>query len=99
VAGFGYSEAQIEAMWSGDYSSFSEDEQAVMELADEIALNNREGEYSPALHEKLLRHFSVEEILNISLCLGVIVGLVKLSFTLGLVQKESYCEFGATAAA
>jgi len=47
----------------------------------------------------LLRHFSVEEILNISLCLGVIVGLVKLSFTLGLVQKESYCEFGTTEAA
>ena len=99
VAGLGYSEAQIEAMWSADYTSFSEDEQAVMELADEIALNNREGEYSPELHEKLLRHFSVEEILNISLCLGVIVGLVKLSFTLGLVQKESYCEFGTTAAA
>lgn len=99
VAGLGYSEAQIEAMWSGDYTSFSEDETAVMELADEIALNNREGEYSPELHEKLRRHFSVEEILNISLCLGVIVGLVKLSFTLGLVQKESYCEFGTTAAA
>jgi len=86
-------------MWGGDYSLFKEDEQVVMELADEIALNNREGEYSPELHEKLLRHFSVEEILNISLCLGVIVGLVKLSFTLGLVQKESYCEFGANVAA
>jgi len=99
VAGLGYSEAQIDAMWSGDYSSFKEDEQVVMELADEIALNNREGEYSAELHERLLRHFSVEEILNISLCLGVIVGLVKLSFTLGLVQKESYCEFGANVAA
>lgn len=97
VLGFGYSEAQIEDMWSGNYSSFSEDEQAVMELADEIALNNREGAYTPALDEKLKRHFSVEEILNISLCLGVIVGLVKLSFTLGLVQKESYCEFGTAA--
>lgn len=98
VAGFGYSDAQINAMWTGDYSSFSEDEQAVMELADEIALNNREGEYSQQLHEKLLRHFSVEDILNISLCLGVIVGLVKLSFALGLVEKESYCEFGVAAA-
>jgi len=99
VASFGYTEEQIDAMWRGDYSSYRQDEQVVMELADEIALNNREGEYSPELHEKLLRHFSVEEILNISLCLGVIVGLVKLSFTLGLVQKEGYCEFGTTAAA
>lgn len=99
VAGFGYSQAQIDAMWKGDYSSFSEDEQAVMELADEIALNNREGEYTPALHEKLRRHFSDEDILELAMCLGVMVGLVKLSFTLGLVQKESYCEFGTSVAA
>jgi len=99
VAGLGYSEAQIDELWAGNYSSFSEDEQAVMELADEIALNNRDGSYTPELHEKLQMHFSIEEILNISLCLGVIVGLVKLSFTLGLVQKESYCEFGKIAAA
>jgi hypothetical protein len=99
VAGFGYTEKQIDDMWAGDYGSFSEDEQAVMELADEIALNNREGEYTKELHDKLLRHFEVEDILNISLCLGVIVGLVKLSFALGLVQKESYCEFGAVATA
>lgn len=99
VASFGYTDAQIDAMWAGDYSSFAEDEQAVMELADEIALNNREGEYSEDLHRKLLRHFTVEEILNIALCLGVIVGLVKLSFALGLVEKEPYCEFGIAASA
>jgi len=99
VAGFGYSQEQIDDMWKGDYSSFSEDEQAVMELADEIALNNREGEYTPALHEKLRRHFSDEDILELAMCLGVIVGLVKLSFTMGLVQKETYCEFGTSAVA
>lgn len=99
VEGCGYSKAQIDAMWSGDYSSFSEAEAAVMELADEIALNNRNGEYTPALHEKLKRHFSDEEILELAMCLGIIVGLVKMSFTLGLVQKEGYCEFGASAAA
>jgi hypothetical protein len=95
----GYAKEQIDAMWSGDYSSFSEAEAAVMELADEIALNNRDGEYTPALHDKLKRHFSEEEILELAMCLGIIVGLVKMSFTLGLVQKEGYCEFGTSAAA
>ena len=99
VAGFGYSQDKIDDMWQGIYSSFSEDEQAVMELADEIALNNREGEYTQALNEKLKSHFSEEDILELAMCLGVIVGQVKLSFTLGLVQKESYCEFGTSAAA
>jgi alkylhydroperoxidase family enzyme len=99
VAGFGYSQQQIDDLWTGDYSSFKEDEQAVMELADEIALNNREGEYTQALHQKLKRYFSDADILELAMCLGVIVGLVKLSFTLGLVQKESYCEFGTSVAA
>ena len=99
VAAFGYSDEQIEAMWAQDYSSFPEDEQAAMELADEIALDNREGELTPELYEKLQRHFSVEDILELSMCMGVIVGLVKLSFTLGLVDKEPYCEFGANRAA
>ena len=99
VAGVGYSQQQIDDLWQGDYSSFSEDEQAVVELADEIALNNREGEYTQPLHEKLKRHFSDEDILELAMCLGVIVGLVKLSFTLGLVQKETYCEFGTKVAA
>ena len=81
-------------MWVKDYSSFSEDEQAVMELADELALNNPHGELTPELHAKLTRHFSEEDILELALCLSIIVGLVKLSFAFGLVEKEDYCEFG-----
>jgi alkylhydroperoxidase family enzyme len=95
VANVGYSQAQIDAMWRQDYSSFSEDDQAVMELADVLALNNEHGELSPELHAKLSRHFSEEDILELALCLSVIVGLVKLSFAFGLVEKEEYCQIGS----
>jgi len=94
VSSVGYSQEQIDAMWRQDYSGFSEDEQAVMELADEIALNNDQGELTPELHAKLKRHFSDEEILELGMCLAIIVGLVKLSFVFGLVEKEPYCKFG-----
>ncbi len=94
VASAGYTPEQIDAMWRQDYSGFSEDEAAVMELADEVALNNPDGELTPELYAKLKRHFSVAEILELGLCLAMIVGLVKLSFTFGLVEKEDYCEFG-----
>ncbi|NIM69902.1 MAG: carboxymuconolactone decarboxylase family protein [Xanthomonadales bacterium] len=94
VADIGYSQDQIDAMWRQDYAGFSEDEQAVMELADEIALNNPHGKLTPELHARLKRHFSDEEILELGLCLAVIVGMVKLSFAFGLVEKEDYCEFG-----
>ncbi len=59
-----------------------------------IALNNAHGELTPDLHAKLKRHFSEQDILELGLCLAVIVGLVKLSFAFGLVEKEPYCEFG-----
>jgi alkylhydroperoxidase family enzyme len=99
IKAIGYSDVQVDAMWAQDYSGFPEDEAAVMELADQIALNNRDGELTVTLFEKLKRHFSEEEILNICMCMGVIVGLVKMSFATGLVMKESYCEFGTSAAA
>lgn len=94
VASVGYSQEQIDAMWRQDYSGFPEDEQAVMQLADEIALNNDQGKLTPELHARLGRHFSEPEILELGLCLAVIVGLVKLSFVFGLVEKEPYCKFG-----
>jgi alkylhydroperoxidase family enzyme len=95
----GVTDEQVEAMWAQDYSGFPEDEVAVMELADMIALDNREHEMTPELLAKLKRHFSEVDILHMSMCFGVIVGMVKISFVLGLVQKESYCEFGASEAA
>lgn len=94
VANIGFSPEQIDAMWRQEYSGFSEDEQAVMELADEIALNNEHGKLTPELYAKLKRHFCDEDILELGLCLAVIVGLVKLSFAFGLVEKEPYCKFG-----
>lgn len=94
VANVGYSQQQIDAMWRQDYSGFPEDEQAVMQLADEIALNNDQGKLTPELHARLKQHFSEEDILELGLCLAIIVGLVKLSFVFGLVEKEPYCQFG-----
>ncbi len=94
VAELGFSQQQIDAMWAQDYSGFADDEQAVLELADEIALNNPHGQLTPELYARLKQHFSDEDILELGLCLAVIVGLVKLSFAFGLVEKEPYCTFG-----
>jgi alkylhydroperoxidase family enzyme len=99
VAAHGYSQEQIDGMWAQDYALFPDDEAAVMELADQIALDNRAGQLTPELLEKLKRYFSEKDILNISLCMGVIVGLVKMSFALSLVDREPYCKFGADRAA
>ena len=67
--------------------------------AAEVALTNIEGRMSPALFARLRRHFSEADILELGTAMAIICGMAKLSFVLGLVEKESYCPFAPDAAA
>ena len=78
---------------------FSDAEKAVIAYAAEVALTNVEGRLSPALFARLRRHFSEADLLELGTAMAVISGMAKLSFVLGLVEKESYCPFAPDAAA
>ena len=95
MANVGYSEEQIRALENGDMNSFDEAEQAVLELADQIAMTNPQGELSEELHKRLTVHFSTAEICELGMVAGVISGLAKMAFSFNLVDKEGYCEFGS----
>lgn len=94
MAESGYTQEQIRAMEQGEFDSFTEAEQAVIELADQIAMTNPDGELTPQLHQKLSRHFSTADICELGLVMGVISGLAKMAFSFNLVEKEGYCPFG-----
>jgi alkylhydroperoxidase family enzyme len=95
----GFTEAQIAALIAGDSSAFDAAERAVIAYAGQVALTNPQGELSAALHGQLREHFSDADILELGTCMAIISGMAKLSFVLNLVEKEPYCEFGASAAA
>ena len=94
----GFAPAQIDALRDGKIESFTPAEQAVIEYARQVALQNIEGRVTPALFAKLRAHFSEAEILELGTAMAVISGMAKLSFVLNLVEREAYCPF-ATAAA
>ena len=48
---------------------------------------------------QLRAHFSEGDILELGTAMAIISGMAKLSFVLGVVDKEPYCPFAATAAA
>lgn len=95
----GISEAQVEAMDDFESGPFTDAERAVIAYAAEVALTNIEGRLSPALFARLRRHFSEADILELGTTMAIISGMAKLSFVLGLVEKETYCPFAPEAAA
>ena len=94
----GFTPAQIAALEQGRTEPFSAADRAVIEYADQIALSNMEGRMTPPLFAKLRAHFSEAEILELGTAMAVISGMAKLSFVLGLVERESYCPFANAAA-
>lgn len=53
---------------------------------------------TPALLAELRAHFSEGDILELGTAMAIISGMAKLSFVLGVVDKEPYCPFAAAAA-
>ena len=91
----GISQAQVDSMIEGrhDGRHFTEAERAVLDYADQMVLTNMNGDVSAELFARLRRHFSEAEILELGVVMAVIGGMAKLSFLLGLVEKEDYCPF------
>jgi len=95
--GAGFTQAQIDALIAGDLKLFAPAERAVIGYAEQIALSNMDGHMSAALFEELRAQFSEAQILELGTAMAVISGMAKLSFVLGLVERETYCPFAAAA--
>lgn len=91
----GFTQAQIDALIEGNAAVFAPAERAVIEYAEQIALSNMDGRMSPELFARLRESFSEAQILELGTAMAVISGMAKLSFVLGLVERESYCPFAA----
>ena len=91
----GFTQPQINALIDGDLGLFAPAEHAVIEYAQQIALSNMDGQMSPDLFERLRAHFSEAQILELGTAMAVVSGMAKLSFVLGLVERESYCPFAS----
>jgi alkylhydroperoxidase family enzyme len=95
----GFTPQQVEALANDQIDVFTPAEQAVIRYADQVALTNMDGDMTPQLFAQLRAHFSEGDILELGTAMAVICGMAKLSFVLGVVDKEPYCPFAATAAA
>ena len=91
----GIRQDQVDAIVAGMHADgpFSEAERTVLDYADQMVLTNMHGDLPASLYGRLRTHFSEAEILELGVVMAVIAGMAKLSFVLGLVEKETYCPF------
>ena len=87
----GVTREQIAALEADDIAAFSQEERAVLRLADELALTRHQGRMSRELHASLSRFFSDGQIFELGLILGMLAGVAKFLFAYDLVEKEESC--------
>ena len=89
----GFTDPQIQAIGGDAEAEFTPAEQAVLDLADQMALTNMGGRLTPELYAALKTHFTDGDIVELSMVGAILGGLNKAAFVLDLVQREDYCPF------
>lgn len=91
----GFTQPQIDALVANTPSEplFTAADLAVIEYTDQMVLTNMHGELAPELFQRLRRHFTEAQILELGVVMAIIGGMAKLSFLLDVVEKETWCPF------
>lgn len=93
---FGYfTDAQIDALLEPDPAAelFTEAELAVIEFADQMMAHNMDGLLTRERYERMRRHFTDAQIVEMAMVSAVLVGAAKMMFVLDIVPREASCPF------
>lgn len=87
----GLTQQQLDHILEPSAEFFDERDLAVIELADQMKLQNMEGQLTPALHARLSRFYSDTQIMEMGMICAVLTGMAKLIFTFDMVTREEQC--------
>jgi AhpD family alkylhydroperoxidase len=87
----GITQEQVEAIFDVDASVWNDKDRAIIALAEEMMLQNMEGQLSPELYARLRRHYDDGEIIEIGFIAAVLTGVAKWIFTFDMVNREETC--------
>jgi AhpD family alkylhydroperoxidase len=87
----GITQQQVDAIFDADASVWNDKDRAIIALAEEMMLQNMEGQLSPELYARLRRHYEDGEIIEIGFIAAVLTGVAKWIFTFDMVNREETC--------
>lgn len=87
----GVTQAQLDKLHDIDGGPYDGAEQAILRLAEEMAMQNLEGYMSKPLYDDLRRHFDDGQIVELGMVMAVLTGMAKFLFVYDLVSREANC--------
>lgn len=87
----GISQAQLDTILEPASAVFDEKDLAVIELADQMKLQNMDGQLTATLHARLRKFYSERQIMEMGMICAILTGMAKLIFTFDMVTREEAC--------
>jgi AhpD family alkylhydroperoxidase len=87
----GITQEQVDVIFDPDSPLWDEKDRAVIALAEEMMLQNMEGQLSSGLYARLRRHYDDGQIIEIGFIAAVLTGVAKWIFTFDMVNREEIC--------
>jgi AhpD family alkylhydroperoxidase len=87
----GITQDQVDAIFDAGSPVWNDKDRAVIALAEEMMLQNMEGQLSQDLYTHLRRHYDDGEIIEIGFIAAVLTGVAKWIFTFDMVNREEIC--------
>lgn len=87
----GITQDQIDNMLNPTAEFFDDKDLAILELAEQMMLQNMNGELSKPLYDRLRKYYDDAQIIEIGFVAAVLTGVAKWIFTYDLVTREEQC--------
>lgn len=87
----GITEEMIDKIFDVDDPVWDGKDRAVLKLAEEMMLQNMEGQLSPELYKELNQYYDDGQIVEIGFISAVLTGVAKWIFTFDIVDREETC--------
>ena len=87
----GLTQAQLDGILAPTPGLFDAKDLAVIDLAEQMMLQNMDGQLTPELHSRLRQHYTDKQIMEMGMICAVLTGMAKLIFTFDMVTREEQC--------
>jgi len=87
----GISQAQIDSLRDPNDSVFDEKDLAVIEFAEQMMLQNMQGQLDRKLYQRLKSYYNDAQLVEMGFIAAVLTGVAKWLFTFDMVVREDYC--------
>ena len=87
----GVTQEQIDNMPNPTPEHFDEKDLAVIEVAEQMMLQNMNGELTKDLYDRLKKYYDDKQIVEMGFVAAILTGMAKYIFVFDLVTKEEVC--------